>query len=101
MPATDATCAIRVGSDTKSWQEGRSLVFDDCHEHEAWNDTDQVRVVLFVDFLRPLAFPLSKINEAIVSWIGKARVVKDGMQRLEKWNEQVDAAALKREQRVS
>ncbi len=42
-------CAIRVGAETREWEEGRVLVFDDTHEHEAWNHGDQTRVVLIVD----------------------------------------------------
>ena len=38
------------------------LVFDDCYQHEAWNDTDGVRVVLFIDIVRPLRFPASFVN---------------------------------------
>jgi aspartyl/asparaginyl beta-hydroxylase (cupin superfamily) len=33
------------------------MIFDDTYEHEAWNDTDKTRVVLFVDFVRPLRNP--------------------------------------------
>ena len=33
------------------------MIFDDTYEHEAWNDTDRTRVVLFVDFVRPLRAP--------------------------------------------
>ena len=35
------------------------MIFDDSHPHEVWNDCDSYRVVLFVDFERPL-FPLSR-----------------------------------------
>lgn len=45
-------CAIRVGSETRSWEPGRCLVFDDTIEHEAWNRGEQTRVVLLLDFLR-------------------------------------------------
>jgi beta-hydroxylase len=47
-------CAIRVGSETKSWREGESIVFDDSVEHEAWNRSDKGRTVLLCDFLNPL-----------------------------------------------
>src|SRR5215470_11228679 len=30
-------CALKVGDETRGWQEGRCLVFDDSYEHEAWN----------------------------------------------------------------
>jgi beta-hydroxylase len=46
-------CRLRVASETRSWQEGRCLVFDDTVEHEAWNDSDLPRGVLLLDFLRP------------------------------------------------
>jgi beta-hydroxylase len=66
IPGAPGACRIRVGNDVRSWQEGRSLVFDDSHEHEAWNDTDGYRVVLFVDVLRPVSFPFSLANRVIV-----------------------------------
>jgi hypothetical protein len=30
-----------------------SLVFDDTTEHEAWNRSDSVRIVLIIDFAKP------------------------------------------------
>jgi beta-hydroxylase len=46
-------CAIRVGPETRGWQEGKCLVFDDTTDHEAWNRSDSVRVVLIIDFTKP------------------------------------------------
>ena len=46
-------CALRVGDEVRSWQEGEVLVFDDTAEHEAWNRSDHTRTVLLFDFLRP------------------------------------------------
>ena len=46
-------CALRVGDETRQWQEGRCLVFDDSYDHEAWNRGDGVRTVLLVDFRNP------------------------------------------------
>jgi beta-hydroxylase len=46
-------CKLRVGSETRGWQEGKTLVFDDTVEHEAWNRSDKDRVVLLLDFKRP------------------------------------------------
>lgn len=36
------------------WAEGRGVVFDDVFDHWVLNDTDEYRVILFVDILRPL-----------------------------------------------
>jgi aspartate beta-hydroxylase len=46
-------CAIRVGGETRTWTEGRCLIFDTTFEHEAWNKSDEPRVVLLVDFWHP------------------------------------------------
>jgi hypothetical protein len=50
-------CAIRVGSHTRQWREGGCLVFSDYFEHEAWNRTDQDRIVLIVDLWHPELSP--------------------------------------------
>lgn len=46
-------CGIRVGTETRGWQEGRCIVFDDTFEHEAWNRSDRTRVVLIFDIWNP------------------------------------------------
>jgi aspartate beta-hydroxylase len=46
-------CAISVGGETRRWQEGRCLVFDDSLVHEAWNHTDEDRIVLIADLWHP------------------------------------------------
>ncbi|HEY2177957.1 MAG TPA: aspartyl/asparaginyl beta-hydroxylase domain-containing protein [Caulobacteraceae bacterium] len=45
--------ALRVGNETRAWSEGEALIFDDSIEHEAWNDSDEVRIVLLFDIWRP------------------------------------------------
>ncbi len=46
-------CGFRVGNETRPWREGKAWVFDDTIEHEAWNDGDQVRIVMICDIWRP------------------------------------------------
>jgi tetratricopeptide (TPR) repeat protein len=48
-----AGCRFRVGADMREWKEGEPWVFDDTIEHEAWNDSDDLRVVLIGDLWRP------------------------------------------------
>jgi aspartyl/asparaginyl beta-hydroxylase (cupin superfamily) len=66
IPGKGGSCRIRVGNDVRSWKEGKSLIFDDSNEHEAWNETDSYRVVLFADFIRPTIFPFSMVNRSII-----------------------------------
>jgi hypothetical protein len=47
------SCGFRVGSETRHWEPGRALVFDDMIEHEVWNNSDHIRVVLISDLWRP------------------------------------------------
>ena len=42
-------CTYRVGAETREWREGSAWVFDDTFEHEAWNGSDEPRVVLIFD----------------------------------------------------
>lgn len=46
-------CWVRVGAETRGWEEGKLLVFDDSVSHEAKNGSDQLRVVLLFDIWRP------------------------------------------------
>jgi ornithine lipid ester-linked acyl 2-hydroxylase len=85
VPADAEACRIRVGEDIRHWQEGESMIFDDTFNHEVWNDTDQTRVVLFVDVLRPLPFPESLINRLIVGAIGFSPFVLDAKRNQEAW----------------
>ncbi|KFN50938.1 aspartyl/asparaginyl beta-hydroxylase domain-containing protein [Arenimonas composti] len=47
-------CGIRVGNHTRTWTPGELVIFDDTMEHEAWNHSDQLRVVLIFDIWHPL-----------------------------------------------
>ena len=47
-------CGIRVGNETKKWQEGKLIIFDDSFEHEAWNNSNKDRFVLMLDIANPL-----------------------------------------------
>lgn len=47
-------CRYRVGFEERRWNVGEVLVFDDTIEHEARNDSDELRVVLIFDVWNPL-----------------------------------------------
>ncbi|XP_052235740.1 aspartyl/asparaginyl beta-hydroxylase-like [Dreissena polymorpha] len=44
---------IRVGNETRTWKEGKFIIFDDSFEHEVWHDGIDFRLVLIVDFWHP------------------------------------------------
>lgn len=82
IPEPSTSCRIRVDNEVRSWGEGKSLIFDDSFEHEVWNDSDSYRVVLFVDFVRPLPFPLSLLNRAMIREISRTPFVTDAIERV-------------------
>ena len=46
-------CGLRVGGETREWQVATAMAFDVTIEHEAWNDSDEVRAVLIFDVWNP------------------------------------------------
>jgi aspartyl/asparaginyl beta-hydroxylase (cupin superfamily)/Flp pilus assembly protein TadD len=48
-----AQCGFRVGNDVREWIPGKPWVFDDTIEHEAWNESEALRVVLIFDVWHP------------------------------------------------
>jgi aspartate beta-hydroxylase len=47
-------CRFRVGAETRTWEKGKAWVFDDTIEHDAWNDSEQIRIILIFDIWNPL-----------------------------------------------
>ncbi|HEY6599166.1 MAG TPA: aspartyl/asparaginyl beta-hydroxylase domain-containing protein, partial [Pseudomonadales bacterium] len=68
-------CAFHVlGEPLREWREGRAFVFDDSFGHEAWNKSDQTRVILMVDTWNPyLTEPERAAVETLVAAIGDFR----------------------------
>jgi ornithine lipid ester-linked acyl 2-hydroxylase len=84
---------IEVGGAVEHWREGGSLLFDDTYLHRAWNDTDGVRVVLFVDVVRPLRAPVSWLNRLVISAISLSPYVQRGKRRQRAWDRRFSALA--------
>ena len=55
---TNPDCALRVADETRAWEEGRTLIFCDAVEHEAWNRGPTTRTVLLARLQEP-ALPVS------------------------------------------
>ncbi len=53
VPKPYPEIGIRVGRQKRGWEEGRVFAIQIAHRHYAWNDTDEHRIVLVVDTIRP------------------------------------------------
>jgi ornithine lipid ester-linked acyl 2-hydroxylase len=101
VPQPVGSSRIRVGEDVRCWEEGKSMIFDDSHPHEAWNDCDSQRVVLFVDVERPLPFPLSLLNRVIIWIIARSDRVEESMRKVRKYGLGGEKATQPRDKRAA
>lgn len=46
-------CGIEVAGETRTWEEGKCLMFDYSFEHQAWNHGTRPRTALLVDLWHP------------------------------------------------
>ncbi|KAK2914224.1 hypothetical protein Q8A67_002623 [Cirrhinus molitorella] len=46
-------CRIRCTNQTREWEEGKVLIFDDSFEHEVWQEAESFRLIFIVDVWHP------------------------------------------------
>jgi beta-hydroxylase len=90
VPQPQQQCRIQVGQQLCYWEEGKCLIFDDTFDHEVWNETDDIRVVLLFDFVRPLRFPLSWLNQLIIAAIARSPFIQDHKDNAMQWETVLD-----------
>lgn len=96
VPPEKGSCRISVKEETRHWEEGRTLVFDDGMRHEAWNDSDQDRVVLLIQFTRPMR-PLGRwVNDFLLSLAKFTAYFKEPKKNMVRLQEEFEEAVQKR-----
>jgi aspartyl/asparaginyl beta-hydroxylase (cupin superfamily) len=79
-------CRMRVGDRMAGWAEGECLTFDDTYRHEVWNETDQPRIVLLIQFRRPARWP-GRVAAAIFLWgVKRTRFVQEARRNIIAWD---------------
>lgn len=62
-------CGLRVAAETRAWRQGEAMLFDDTFDHEAWNGSDALRVILLGGVWNP---ELSEVErEAVASLMAR------------------------------
>jgi beta-hydroxylase len=82
---------MQIGNQDFSWEEGRTVVFDDMYPHEVWNESDEDRVILLLHIKRPEHFPGSLLRETLFATLRKSSLVKDALQNLDRWDRRTAA----------
>jgi aspartate beta-hydroxylase len=71
-------CALNVGGEVHEWKEGQIVVFDDTYEHEAWNRSEHIRVVLIFDLWNPFLTEVERLAVAdLIASMGDYRVAME------------------------
>lgn len=86
IPKDRNNCYIYVDGIKYCWEEEKGILFDETYKHFVHNDTDEYRIILFLDIKRPLSPILSTVNDLILNVIGLSphnqKVVKRYKQQL-------------------
>lgn len=85
----DGDVRMRVGGRIVRWAEGETLVFDDTYAHEVWNETSGTRVVLLLQFRRPLRNPGNIVAGFCLERIRRSAFVQEARDNILKWNEAI------------
>ena len=65
-------------------------MFDNAYPHEAWNESEEVRVILFLDFVRPLPRGLDRLNRWVIARISRTQFARESQANLEAYYATVD-----------
>src|SRR3569833_406201 len=93
VPEPREDLGIRVENGIYRWRDGEAVIFDDAFEHEAWNRTPHTRVVLFVDFRKPLRFPANVLNWLLLNLAVFTPFIREGMDNQKAWEKKFYAEA--------
>lgn len=93
VPEPNDQLGLRVEREVLRWREGEAIVFDDAYEHEAWNHTGRTRVVLFVDFVKPLRFPANLVNWLLLNLAVFTPFIREGIDNHKAWERRFYAEA--------
>ena len=89
IPKARENCAIRVDKDIVHWENGKAFVFDDTPEHEAWNNTDEDRIILLLHVDRPLRFPGNIVSKLFMAGIRWSPFISDARKKMKAWDQKM------------
>ena len=87
VPDKAENCRMDVDGETVVWRVGQAAVFDDTHPHEVWNETDQHRVLLLIQFRRPMRQPGRFVADLLVTLVRRSSFVQRARRNLAYWED--------------
>lgn len=86
VPRQRERCRIRVADQILTWQAGKTIVFDDTNEHEVWNDTEDERVVLLIQFHRPFRSPGRELSQLFLRVLKQTAYLRVPLRNVEQFD---------------
>jgi aspartyl/asparaginyl beta-hydroxylase (cupin superfamily) len=77
---------IIINDEKIHWKENESFIFDDTQYHEAVNNTKEDRLILMIDYERPIPWFLKPLNKIILYIIEKSPLIKNSIENLDNFN---------------
>jgi ornithine lipid ester-linked acyl 2-hydroxylase len=82
IPEPNIQCGLKIKNEIYHWENGKCMIFDDTFLHEAWNNSNEERVVLYVDFIRPMPKILMLAAKAVTWLISASPYVQNSLKKL-------------------
>ncbi|MGE0385736.1 MAG: aspartyl/asparaginyl beta-hydroxylase domain-containing protein [Gammaproteobacteria bacterium] len=93
VPRDFQRCRIEIDGREYPWTAGGCLIFDDTYWHEVRNDTPDDRVILLVQFERPLRQPGKAISDGFL-WLARhSPFIQTSLRQLGYWQDRFATAA--------
>ncbi len=85
VPKDKDNVFICIDGQKHCWTEGVGIVFDDTYPHKVYNNTDEDRIVIYMDIIRPYLNPvLDYLNKFILYSFMNSSIVKNQIAITEK-----------------
>ena len=65
------------------WKEGKGELWDDTYPHKVYNNTNEIRVVIYMDVKRPYEGILKYFNDFIINLTVNSNIVKNEIKKTE------------------
>ena len=95
VPGESHRCRMDVDGKVVRWEEGRTFVFDDTFPHEVWNESAEYRVILLVQFRRPMLWIGRHLTNLLVGAMRRSPYIQDARANVDHW-ERIFAASEQR-----
>ena len=75
VPKDRENVFLCVNEKKYNWTEGEGVLWDDNFPHKVYNNTNEIRVVIFMDVIRPLCGIANYLNKQFINLISNTKII--------------------------